>query len=126
MISTEKAQELVQDWIEIWNSHNIDNIISQYSDDVIFTSPFVAKLLGDESGAISGKEALKSLFTKALEEYPDLKFEFHDVLIGVNSLTLLYKSVNELLAEVVVTLDSEGKILKSILHFSIHASNTDN
>ncbi|MCK5392656.1 MAG: nuclear transport factor 2 family protein, partial [Deltaproteobacteria bacterium] len=91
-----------------------------------FTSPFVAKLLGDESGTISGKKALKSLFTKALEEYPDLKFELHDVLIGVNSLTLLYKSVNELLAAAVITLDSEGKIVKSILHFSIHASNTDN
>jgi len=126
MISKDNAQELADKWIEAWNSHNIDNIISQYSDDVVFTSPFVAKLLGDESGAISGKEALKSLFTKALEEYPDLKFEFRDVLIGVNSLTLLYKSVNELLAAAVVTLDSEGKIVKSILHFSIHASNTDN
>ena len=126
MISQDNAQELADKWIESWNSHNIDNIISQYSDDVIFTSPFVAKLLGDESGTISGKKALKSLFTKALEEYPDLKFELHDVLIGVNSLTLLYKSVNELLAAAVITLDSEGKIVKSILHFSIHASNTDN
>ena len=126
MISQDNAQELADKWIESWNSHNIDNIISQYSDDVIFTSPFVAKLLGDESGTISGKKALKSLFTKALEEYPDLKFELHDVLIGVNSLTLLYKSVNELLAAAVITLDSEGKIVKSILHFSIYASNTDN
>ena len=126
MISKDTAQKLADKWIEAWNSHNIDNIISQYSDDVIFTSPFVAKLLGDESGTISGKKALKSLFTKALEEYPDLKFELHDVLIGVNSLTLLYKSVNELLAAAVITLDSEGKIVKSILHFSIHASNTDN
>lgn len=126
MISKDTAQKLADKWIEAWNSHNIDNIISQYSDDVVFTSPFVAKLLGDESGTISGKKALKSLFTKALEEYPDLKFEFHDVLIGVNSLTLLYKSVNELLAAAVITLDSEGKIVKSILHFSIYASNTDN
>ena len=126
MISKDNAQKLADEWIEAWNSHNIDNIISQYSDDSVFTSPFVAKLLGDESGAISGKEALKSLFTQALEEYPDLKFELHDVLIGVNSLTLLYKSVNELLAAAVITLDSEGKIVKSILHFSLHASNTDN
>jgi len=47
MISKEKAQELVQDWIEIWNSNNIDDILSHYRDDVVFTSPFVVKLLGD-------------------------------------------------------------------------------
>jgi ketosteroid isomerase-like protein len=47
MISKEKAQELVQDWIEIWNSHNIDDILSPYRDDVVLTSPFVVKLLGD-------------------------------------------------------------------------------
>ena len=106
MISKGRAQELAQDWIDAWNSHDIDRILSHYSDEIVLTSPFIIKLLGDSSGTIQGKAGLKSYFMKGLEAYPDLKFELYQTLIGVNSITLYYKTVNEMLAAEVMLFDS--------------------
>ncbi|MEX0999255.1 MAG: nuclear transport factor 2 family protein [Thermodesulfobacteriota bacterium] len=118
MVSKEQAQELAQDWIDAWNSRDIYRILSHYSDEVVFTSPFVVKLLGDNSGTIQGKADLKPYFMKGLEAYPNLKFELYKVLTGVDSITLYYKTVNEMLAAEVMELNSDGKITKVIAHYS--------
>lgn len=118
MISKVKAQELAQDWIDAWNSHDISRILSHYSDEVVFTSPFIVKLLGDNSGTIQGITNLRSYFIKGLEAYPNLKFELYQVLTGVDSITLYYKTVNEMVAAEVMELNSEGKITKVIAHYS--------
>lgn len=118
MISKEKAHNLAQDWIDAWNSHDIDRILSHYSDEIVFTSPFVVKLLGDNSGTIQSKVDLKSYFMKGLVAYPNLKFELYELLIGVNSITLYYKTVNEMLAAEVMEINSEAKIAKVIAHYS--------
>lgn len=117
MITQDKANTLAADWIEAWNRHDIDDILSHYSEDVVFTSPFVVKLLGDNSGTIFGKEALESYFLKGLESYPDLKFEIINILYGVDSFTLYYKSVNEMLAAEVMKLDSNGMIERVVTHY---------
>ncbi|MGB2693252.1 MAG: nuclear transport factor 2 family protein [Thermodesulfobacteriota bacterium] len=118
MISKEQAQELAKDWIDAWNSHDINHILSHYSDEVVFTSPFIVKLLGDKTGTIQGIANLRSYFIKGLEAYPNLKFELYQVLTGVDSITLYYKTVNEMLAAEVMELNSEGKIAKVIAHYS--------
>lgn len=117
MITKEKAQDLAQDWIDAWNSHDIDQILGHYSEEIVFTSPFIVKLLGEDSGTIKGKAELKSYFLKGLEAYPDLNFELYQVLTGVESITLYYKTVNDMLAAEVMVLDSEGKISKVIAHY---------
>ena len=118
MISKETAQRIARDWIDSWNSHDIDRIISHYSEDIIFSSPFIEKLLGNQSGTIQGKEELKSYFLKGLQAYPELKFELNGILVGVDSITLYYKSVNNLSAAEVMILDSDEKILKVLAHYS--------
>lgn len=117
MIDQDKANTIAQRWVAGWNDHNIDDIISHYRDDVVFTSPFVVKLLGDKSGTIHGKDALKSYFLKGLEAYPDLRFELLNVLVGVESFTLYYRSVNDMLAAEVMKLDSDNKIENVVVHY---------
>jgi hypothetical protein len=117
MITQQKADEITREWIEAWNRHDLDAIISHYSNDVEFTSPFIVKLLGNQSGTIKGKEALRSYFSKALATYPDLHFELFRILTGVNSLTLYYRSVNEMLAAEVMVLNSNGEIVKVMAHY---------
>jgi len=82
MITEQKAEQMAREWIEAWNLHDLDAIISHYADNVEFTSPFVMKLLGNPSGTIKGKKALRSYFGKALTAYPDLKFDLIQVLTG--------------------------------------------
>jgi ketosteroid isomerase-like protein len=117
MITQQKAQQIAREWIEAWNRHDLDAIISHYTDDIEFTSPFVLKLLDNLSGTIKGKESLRSYFGKALAAYPDLKFDLTKVLKGVNSVTVYYRSVTGMMAAEVMMLNSNGEITKVMAHY---------
>lgn len=39
MIDREWALEFARDWIESWNSHDMDRILSHYTDDFEMSSP---------------------------------------------------------------------------------------
>ncbi|MFB2969995.1 nuclear transport factor 2 family protein [Aerosakkonema sp. BLCC-F183] len=121
MISEDKAKTIGQEWIESWNRHDLDAIMSHYAEEIEFISPFIIKLLGDASGTIKGKEALRSYFAKGLDTYPELKFELLQILTGVESLTIYYRSVKEMLAAEVMVLDSQDKIAKAIVHYSANS-----
>lgn len=122
MIAPDKAHLIAKDWIDSWNSHDIDTIMSHYSDDIEFTSPFVIKLMGNEDGTIRDKELLRDYFLKGLSAYPELQFELIDVLPGVQSITLYYVSVNNLRAAEVMHINSDGKISKVSAHYRENSS----
>jgi predicted ester cyclase len=61
-----------------------------YASDVVLTSPIAASLLGDPSGTVRGNEALRKYFKRALEAYPDVRFELLDVMWGMSSVVLYY------------------------------------
>ena len=90
IVTEDRARELALDWVEAWNTHNLDRIMSHYAEDVILISPVAAQLLNEPSGTVTGKEALRNYFKKGLEVYPDLKFELLDVMWGVSSVVLYY------------------------------------
>ncbi len=117
MISKEIAREIVREWIRAWNAHDLDAIMTHYAEGVKFTSPFVIKLLGEASGKIEGKDQLRAYFAKGLAARPDLKFELIDLLIGVNTLTIYYRSVTGTPAAEVMVVNDEGQITKSWVHY---------
>lgn len=88
-----KAELFAQKWIDSWNSHSIDDILSHYSEDVVITTPMIKLAGGLDSGTLQGKEAVSEYWKIALKKIPDLKFELIDVLEGVESIALYYNSV---------------------------------
>src|SRR4051812_39784550 len=98
MLTTEHAQMLAKEWIAAWNAHDLDAVLLHYAENVAFTSPFVARLLGSGQDTVHGKTALRDYFARALAVYPDLQFELHAVLTGVESFTVYYRSVGARLA----------------------------
>jgi ketosteroid isomerase-like protein len=94
MLTKDQAHGLAQHWIRAWNSHDLDAIMSHYSEDVVLVSPVAAKLLGDPAGTVKGKAALRAYFQKGLEFYPQLKFDLVDVMWGLSSLVLYYTNQN--------------------------------
>jgi len=44
-----------------------------YPDDAELTSPITVNLLGDESGVVTGKDALRAYFEKGLAAFPGLQ-----------------------------------------------------
>ena len=93
MISAKEAQAFAQEWVDSWNSNDLDRIMSHYADDFEMTSPFIVTLLQEPTGTIKGKENVRAYWAKALERIPDLKFALLEVLISVDSITIYYNAV---------------------------------
>lgn len=110
-------RSFAREWIEAWNTHDLERIMWHYAEEVAFTSPFVVKLFGDPSGTVRGKERLRAYFAKGLAAYPDLKFELLEVLAGVESLVVYYRSVKSMLAAEMMIINSQGKIQQVIAHY---------
>jgi hypothetical protein len=118
MISAERANAFARAWIDAWNAHDLTAILSHYADDVEFFSPFVVRVLNDPAGVIRGKAALAAYFSRGLERFPELHFELHRVLAGVQSVTLYYRSVDDLQAAEVMELDASGKVRRALCHYA--------
>jgi hypothetical protein len=104
-------------WLNAWNSRNIDNIMLHYADDIAFNSPLIIKLGFNETGYITGKDDLKKYFEIGLKKYPDLSFEMFNVTTGVSSLVIVYKSVNNMAAAEYMEVNDAGLITKTSAHY---------
>lgn len=118
ILTADIAGELARDWVEAWNSHNLDRIMSHYAEDVILISPVAAKLLNEPSGRVTGKEALRNYFKKGLEVYPDLKFELLDVMWGISSVVLYYINQKGTKTGEFMELSSKGKVTKVVANYN--------
>jgi predicted SnoaL-like aldol condensation-catalyzing enzyme len=117
MLTRAEAQELADHWIEAWNDHDLERILAHYADDVVFSSPFIQKIGWSSSGAVSGKDALLAYFTAALGRYPTLTFHLQAVFRGMDSVTLLYESVNGLLAAETMILNERYQVSRVLAQY---------
>jgi hypothetical protein len=117
MLTAAEGHELAQDWIEAWNDHDLDRIITHYADDVVFLSPFVQKIGVSDSGAVLGRDALRAYFRAALDRYPLLTFRLVDVFRGIDSVTVLYESVNGLLAAETMMLNERNQVSRVLAQY---------
>lgn len=46
MIEKDFAEEFARDWIESWNSRDLDRILSHYSDQFEMSSPKITQIAG--------------------------------------------------------------------------------
>ena len=75
------AEHFANDWIDAWNSHDLQRILSHYADDFEMTSPVIIQLTNEPSGTLRGKTAVGDYWTKALQLIPDLHFELITTLV---------------------------------------------
>lgn len=111
------TQEFAKEWINSWNSHDLDVILSHYSDDIEVTTPMIKLAAGIETGTLKGKEAVAGYWQKALAKIPDLHFELVAVTECINSVALYYKSVMDKMCIEVMFFDDEGKVCKMFAHY---------
>jgi hypothetical protein len=84
------ARSFAQEWVESWNSRDLERILAHYDDDVVLLSPVALKLLQNGTGIVAGKPALHAYFQRGLQAYPDLRFQLTDVLWGVETIVVYY------------------------------------
>jgi ketosteroid isomerase-like protein len=117
MLSPERARAFAREWIDAWNSHDLDRILSHYADDFEMTSPFIVDLMKDSKGTIKGKEKVRAYWAEALRRIPDLHFQVIEVLVGVNTVTIYYHAVLGKRAAEVLFFNAEGKVNRGIAHY---------
>lgn len=117
MIEKAQANEFANEWIEAWNSHDLERILSHYTDDFEMSSPFIIERMNEPSGILKGKDNVRPYWQKGLEQIPPLKFELLNVLVGVESVTLLYRNSSGFLAAEVLTFNDKGKVIKGNAHY---------
>ncbi len=116
MLGREEAENFAREWTTAWNSHDIEKILSHYSENIVLISPIAKRLLG--KAEVRGIEALRDYFLKGLAAYPDLRFELGDVLRGEKSLVLFYTNQNNTRAGEFIYLDDDGRIARVYAHYS--------
>lgn len=113
-----EAKNFAKAWIESWNSHDLDDIMKHYSDDIEITTPMIKLAAGIESGSLQGKEQVRAYWQKALSKIPDLHFELIEVTSGVDSVALYYKSIMNKRAVEVMFFNENGLVNKMIAHYT--------
>ena len=118
MLTEDKARNLAAHWIQAWNSHDLNKIMSHYGEDVVLVSPVAERILNDPSGTVKGKDALRAYFMKGLEVYPDLKFDLLDMMWGLSSVVLYYVNQKGTKAGEFMEIDSKGKVVRVIANYN--------
>lgn len=119
MIDKKFAEHFAQEWMDAWNSHDLNRILSHYTDDFEMSSPKIIQIAGEPSGALKGKTAVGAYWAKALQRIPDLHFEIISLLVGVGSITLYYKSIGGQLAAEVLHFGPDHKVFKADAHYAV-------
>ncbi|OIQ88050.1 snoaL-like domain protein [mine drainage metagenome] len=94
MIDLAWAHEFAREWIESWNSHDIERILSHYTDDFEMSSPLIIERMQEPTGKLKGKDKIRPYWQKGLAAMPPLKFELLGVFAGVDSVVIYYRSIH--------------------------------
>ncbi|HEX6773331.1 MAG TPA: nuclear transport factor 2 family protein [Acidobacteriaceae bacterium] len=104
------ARSFAQEWIDAWNSHDLERILAHYDDDVLLTSPVALKLLNGD-GTVRGKAALREYFQRGLQAFSSLRFDLIDILWGTETIVIYYvNNVRGSKTAEVMLLNHAGKI----------------
>lgn len=113
----EFARQFAADWIDAWNSHDLERVLSHYSDDFEMNSPIIIRMADEPSGCLQGKAEVGAYWAKALQLIPDLHFELISTLIGVSSITIYYTGARNRLAAEVLHFGTDGKVVRAFAHY---------
>ncbi len=105
MIDRAEAQSFAASWLQAWNAHDLDGVVSHFAEDAVFSSPIAAKLVEGSEGIIRGKAALREYWREGLRRIPDLHFELLGLYVGQNTLVINYRNQSGGLVNEVLTFD---------------------
>jgi ketosteroid isomerase-like protein len=105
-METTIARTFANSWLEAWNAHDLEGILSHFSDDAVFTSPIAAQVMPETAGVLNGKDAIRVYWAAGLERIPDLRFTIEAVYTGVDTVVINYRNhVGSLVCEVLRLVD---------------------
>lgn len=117
MLDLSWARAFAEEWIAAWNSHDLDRILTHYADDFEMASPLIIERMKEPSGVLKGKEKVRAYWQKGLSATPPIEFALIDVFVGVDSITIYYRSVARKIAAEVLVFNDRREVVKGIAHY---------
>lgn len=119
-MTEEQARAFAADWIDAWNSHDLDRVLAHYHPDFQMESPLIVTIANEPSGRLRGRDPVRAYWAKALARSPDLHFQLLGILVGANSLCLYYErtSTGRHACEY-FEFDAAGKVVRAAAHYRI-------
>jgi ketosteroid isomerase-like protein len=111
MIDRSWAEAFAKEWVANWNARDLDALLSHYSPSVVFRSPLIFGVLGQNRTYVAGIGQLRDYWQQALSANKELHFDLTQVLVGSDAITIYYR--NHRRQDVAETLVF-GKDLKAI------------
>jgi len=118
LMTEDEARSFAADWIEAWNSHDLDRIMTHYAEDLVLVSPVAAQLLNYPAGIVRGKDSLREYFQKGLNAFPQLRFDLIDVMRGLSSIVLYYSNQKGTKSGEFMELNPQRKITRVVANYS--------
>lgn len=86
---------LAHDWIEAWNTRDIERVLGHFTEDARFVSPRAEQLTG--SAIVEGRDALRAYWTAAVPRLGDTRFELVQAVWDASAATIVivYERVND-------------------------------
>ena len=101
--------DFAEEWIAAWNAHDLERILSHYSDDIVFCSPVAERLTG--AGRVEGKAALRAYWGTAFQRSADLHFTLTKIYRGADTLTLAYDNQRGHAVSETFLFGADGKVV---------------
>ena len=115
-MTPEDARSFAMRWAEAWNSRDIEAVLVDFHDNVVFTSPTALAVVG--VGTVRGKGPLRAYWAKALGRISSLRFFVDRVLWDPDrrELAITYTSQIDGTTKRVsenLTFDSSGRVVSA-------------
>ena len=114
----EPSAQLARAWIDDWNRHDLDAILSHYAADVVFRSATVVRRFGRPDGVVHGLQELRQHFQRGLALAPSLRFDLEEVFTCPGGYAVLYRRESDRRAIDVVELDACSRIILGTAHYA--------
>jgi ketosteroid isomerase-like protein len=111
---------LGKQWIDAWNSHDLERILALYSDDSEMTSDKIPLLGLDPTGTLRGKDRLRQYWSKGLQLVPNLHFTLIDVYVSPDSLVVFHENDRGAKICEYLRLNADGKIRQASANHLVH------
>jgi ketosteroid isomerase-like protein len=116
LLTDDEATAFARAHVDVWNTHDLDAILDDYTADATLSSPVAKSLTG--ASTIRGHAALREYFATAFAKYPDLRFDLHHTFRGEHGVTLLFRGAGGRMVAEVLRLDRNRKITRVDAHYA--------